>query len=258
MKYIPVEEAIKAPGLRLVLTAGVPGPWGEAAKSMLAHKNIAYTAVYQQGGGENETLMDWTGQSSAPVAVYENLPPVCHWLDLLMLAERLAPECPLVPTNSASRVEVLGLSALIAGVDGFGWNRRLQMLAPIMALEEPPEMIKRMANKYGWSDSALASSTERLQAISAELDDRLAAQKRAGSDYLVRSDVSAADFFWANFAGMVKPLNHQDNPMPDYMRATYETADEQTLACLTPRLEAHRDMMYQRHIALPLDFLQEE
>jgi glutathione S-transferase len=258
MKYISVGEAINAPGLRLVLTAGVPGPWGEAAKSILAHKNIVYAAVYQQGGGENKTLTDWTGQSSAPVAVYDDQPPVCHWLDLLMLAERLTPESPLVPAHGASRVDVLGLSALIAGVDGFGWNRRLQMLAPMMALEEPPEMIRRMANKYGWSEPAHRIATERLQAISLELDNRLAQQEQAGSGYLVGTDVSAADFYWANFAGMVKPLDQQDNPMPDYMRSTYETADDPTRACLTPRLEAHRDMMYQRHIVLPLDFLQEE
>jgi hypothetical protein len=29
---------------------------------------------------------------------------------------------------------------------------------------------------------------------------------------------------------------------------------QETRACLTPRLETHRDMMYERHIALPLDF----
>ena len=39
-----------------------------------------------------------------------------------------------------------------------------------------------------------------------------------------------------------------------YLRATYEAVDEETRACLTPRLETHRDMMYERHIALPLDF----
>lgn len=254
MEYLSVEEAIKAPGLRLVLSAGVPGPWGEAAKAILAYKNIEYVPVYQQGGGENEELRTWTGQTSAPVAVYQELPPVCHWLDLLMLAERLAPEKPLVPLESASRIEVLGLAALIAGVDGFGWHRRLHMLAPMMAQEEPPEMVCRLADKYGWSKQAHADATVRLQAISAELDSRLARQQEAGRDYLVGSQVSAADFYWANFAGMVKPLGPEDNPMPDYLRATYESADELTLACLTPRLEAHRDMMYQRHIALPLDF----
>lgn len=258
MKYLSVEEAINAPGLRLVLTAGVPGPWGEAAKAILAYKQLAYTPVYQQGGGENAALRAWTGQTSAPVAVYDDLPPACHWLDLLLLAERLAPATPLVPLACAERVEVLGLSALIAGVDGFGWNRRLQMLTPMMTLAEPPEFALRLGRKYGWSEQALAASTARLQAISAELDNRLARQETAGSDYLVGSTVSAADFYWANFAGMLKPLPHAVNPMPDYMRASYSSGDAATLACLTPRLEAHRDRMYQRHITLPLDFLQEE
>ena len=254
MKYLSVAEAIAAPGLRLVLTAGLPGPWGEAAKSILAYKGLAYVPVLQQGGGENAALREWTGQTSAPVAVYENDPPVCHWLDLLLLAERLAPDKPLVPVHCADRVEVLGVSALIAGVDGFGWHRRLQMLAPMMLLDEPPAMARRLAAKYGWSVQAHAAATMRLQAISAELDARLARQQLQGSDYLVGNTLSAADFYWANFAAMLKPLGPADNPMPDYMRATYASGDAATLACLTPRLEAHRDLMYMRHIALPLDF----
>ncbi|MCB1706092.1 MAG: hypothetical protein KDI17_14605 [Halioglobus sp.] len=254
MEYITVEEAIKAPGFRLVLTAGVPGPWGEAAKSILAYKGIDFTPVYQEGAGENEALLQWTGQTSAPVAVYNDLPPACHWLDLLMLAERVGPEKPLVPADCSERVEVLGLSALIVGVDGFGWQRRLQLLAPMMMLEQPPEMACRLAHKYGWSEQASAAATSRLQAISAELDARLARQQARGSDYFVGDGVTAVDFYWANIAGLVKPLPHADNPMPDYMRATYESADEATRACLTPRLEAHRDRMYERHIALPLDF----
>ena len=254
MKYISVEEAVDAPGFRLVLTAGVPGPWGEAAKSILAYKGIEYTPVYQEGAGENAALREWTGQTSAPVAVYDNLPPACHWFDLLMLAERVAPAKPLVPQDCAERIDVLGLSALIVGMDGFGWHRRLQLLAPMMQLDEPPEMIVRMGHKYGWSEQAYVAAAGRLQAISAELDSRLAEQQRRGSDYLVGSSVTAADFYWANMAGLIKPLPHKDNPMPDYMRDTYESGDADTLACLTPRLEAHRDRMYERHIALPLVF----
>ncbi|MFT4519968.1 MAG: glutathione S-transferase [Halioglobus sp.] len=254
MNYLSVEDAISASGLRLVLTADVPGPWGEAAKSMLVHKDITYTAVRQEGGQENSSLMEWTGQSSAPVAVLEGIPPVSHWLDLLMLTERLAPEAPLVPTDMAARTDVLGLSALIAGVDGFGWNRRLHMLAPMLMLPEPPEMAVRLGEKFGWSDQAFANAIPRLQAISGELDRRLEQQDGLGSVYLVGDSVSAVDFYWANFAGMVKPLGAQDNPMPDYMRATYQAKDELILSTVSPRLEAHRDMMYQRHIALPLDY----
>ena len=254
MEYIPVAEAIDRPGLRLVLTAGVPGPWGESAKSMLAYKGLEFTPVRQEGGGENPELLAWTGQNSAPVAVYEDLPPASHWLDLLMLAERLAPEPPLLPESPGERAEVIGLSALIAGVDGFAWNRRLQMLAPMMTLAEVPEMAVRMGHKYGWSEQALAAATGRIRAIAAELDRRLASQRDRGRDYLVGESITAVDFYWANFAGMIVPLGPEDNPMPDFLRATYEAVDEETRACLTPRLEAHRDMMYERHIALPLDF----
>jgi len=139
-------------------------------------------------------------------------------------------------------------------MDGFGWQRRLHMLAPMLRLSKPPEMIVRLGAKYGWSEQACAAATGRLQAISAALDSRLAEQRAVGSDYFVGNTVSAADFYWANFAAMLKPLPHADNPMPDYMRASYESADADTLACLTPRLEAHRDRMYARHITLPLDF----
>jgi glutathione S-transferase len=254
MQYISVEEAIDTPGLRLVLSAGVPGPWGEAAKAILAHKNLRYTAVAQQGGGENTALRAWTGQNSAPVLVCDDLPPACHWFDLLLLAERLAPEIPVVPLDSAQRVAVLGLSALIVGMDGFGWHRRLHMLAPMLTLAAPPEMIVRLGDKYGWSEQAHAAATGRVQSICAHLDQTLARQEAAGSDYFVGDSVTAADFYWASFASMLKPLPHADCPMPDYMRTSYETADAATLACLTPRLEAHRDRMYQRHITLPLDF----
>ena len=254
MKYLDVEEAIDSTGLRLVLTAGVPGPWGEAAKSILAFKNLAYTPVLQQGGGHNEALRQWTGQTSAPVAVSDDFPPVCHWFDLLMLAERLGPENPLVPQDCTARIDVLGISALIAGAEGFGWCRRLQMLAPMLLLPEPPDIAVRLGAKYGWTAEALAMSTGRLESISAELDGRLLRQEAAGSGFIVGSTVSAADFYWANFAGMIKPLGPEDNPMPDYMRTTYESVDDATRACLTPRLEAHRDRMYQDYITLPLDF----
>ena len=44
-QYIEVEDAIERPGLRLVLTAGVPGPWGESAKGILAVKGIEYLSL---------------------------------------------------------------------------------------------------------------------------------------------------------------------------------------------------------------------
>ena len=254
MEYLSVPEARQLSGLRLVLTAGVPGPWGESAKAILAYKGLGFLPVRQDGGGENAELLDWTGQTSAPVIVLEGQPPVCHWLDQLMLAERLAPSPALVPADMALRSECLGLCALVAGVDGFGWNRRLHMLAPMMALPEPPDAVMRLATKYGWSDDAMAASMDRLAGISAHLDARIRAQEAMGHEYLVGDGLTAADLYWANFAGMVKPLGERDNPMPEYMRQTYQATDEATLGLVTPRLEALRDRVYERHITLPLDF----
>ena len=254
MDYITVEEAIDAGGLRLVLTAGVPGPWGEAAKYILQHKGIEFLPVHQEGGGENAALQQWTGQNSAPVLVYEDLPPISHWLDLLMFAERHRPEPVLVPLDSRLRTTTLGLSALIAGVDGLGWNRRLQMLAPIMAMDEPVPAYARMALKYGWSVEAHDAASQRLGSILAELDRQLQIQSQRGSEYFVGDALSAADLYWASFSGMFKPLPQDLNPVPDFLRQTYSSAPAEVMAAFTPALEAHRDRIFERYIRLPLDY----
>ncbi len=251
MDYITVEEARDREGLRLVLSAGVPGPWGEATKAMMAYKGLDYAAVSQEGGGENAALLEWTGQTSAPVLVADDLPPACHWLDLISLADRLQPSPPLIPTAPEQRAMATGLCALIAGADGFGWQRRLLMIHPMMSLDPVPDLSLRLAHKYGYSEQAVAQAVPRIQEICAYLEQHLAAQ---AGDYFVGDAPGAVDFYWANFAGMLKPLSPADNPMPDWLRDLYTATDPVLQACFTPRLEAHRDMMYQRHIALPLDF----
>lgn len=46
MEYLEPEIARNRSGLRLVLTAGVPGPWGEAAKSIFSLKGIDFLPVW--------------------------------------------------------------------------------------------------------------------------------------------------------------------------------------------------------------------
>ncbi len=254
MEYASIEQARSASGLRLVLSAGVPGPWGESAKAIFDFKALDYLPVRQEGGGRNVELLAWTGQTSAPVAVYDDLPPACHWLDLVMLAERLAPEKPLLPLDEEQRIQVLGIAAELAGVDGFAWNRRHQLLAPGMALPDPPESIARLASKYGYSDAALGLSFQRMDVISAALERRLVAQEAQSSPYLVGDTLSVADIYCANFIGMIKPLPHDANPMPDFMRQTYTCQDPRVLSFVTGRLERHRDFIYREHISLPLHY----
>ena len=43
--WIDVEQARRLPGLRLVLTQGVPGPWGEAAKGVSPETRARFPEV---------------------------------------------------------------------------------------------------------------------------------------------------------------------------------------------------------------------
>ncbi len=93
--YISVEDAIKRPGLRMVVVGGVPSPWGEAAKGLLHMKRIDWAAVRLVY--DSEALKDWAGERSGPVAIYDDEKPRSRWNDILLLAERLSPGPALLP-----------------------------------------------------------------------------------------------------------------------------------------------------------------
>lgn len=254
MDYKSVAEARELPGLRLVLQTGMPGPWAEAIKSVFNYKGIEFTAVDQEPGGLNEDLQAWTGQTTAPVAVYEDESPRISWLDQLLLAERLAPHKPLLPVDFEQRALVTGLCREIAGERGLGWNRRLQILAPTLLADNPPESILRMAGKYGWSEDEYEHSGPRIAECLKYFSTRLRMQARLQSEYLVGAGLTAVDLFLANFLGMFRPLAHELNPMPDFLRKIYSTVDAALEESLEPVLFEHRDRVYERHIPTPLDF----
>lgn len=254
MQYIEVEEAIARPGMRLVLTAGVPGPWGEAAKALVNYKRLDWAAVRQEAAGVNEHLKQWTGQTSAPVMVYEDLPPACNWLDQTALLDRIVPTRPLLPLEPSARAAAIGLAGLIAGPGGFGWQRRLSMIAPMLGMDSVSDQVQGFAARYGFSPDALEKSMVEFVSISRFLDHTLGAQEQGGSPFFIGDAVTAVDFYWACFAGMVSPLPREVNPMPGWAWNIYQAKEPEVVECMTPRLLAHRDMMYQQYIALPLDF----
>ena len=254
MDYISVEEARHLPGLRLVLTAGVPGPWGEAAKALVSYKGIDWVAARQDAASENPALQEWTGQASAPVVAWEDLPPACNWLDQVGLLDRIEPERPLLPEEPVLRAEAIGLAGLIAGPGGFGWQRRLAMIGSMVSVDPLPDQVRRFADRYGFSEGALAQSHHQFGAICRALDEHLAARDLQGSRFFVGNTVTAVDFYWACFLGMVRPLPREVNPMPDWAWELYDAKEPEVRALITDRLTAHRDMMYREFISLPLDF----
>ena len=253
-----MEEARALPGLRLVLTRGVPGPWGELAKAIFHVKGIPYAAVAQEAAANDEALVRWTGAANAPTAVWNDEPACSDRLAILRLAERIAPEPPLLPADASARALALELADAIAGEGGFGWCRRLGMLELMHRAPSLPEATRRLrdtlAARYGWSEAAAARAPARCAEVLARLATQLHEQQARGSLYLVGDALSVADLTWATFAVLVRPLPHDVCPMPAQTRAIYELKHPLVEAALDPILLAHRDFVYARHLVLPLDF----
>jgi len=257
VKYLSVDQGMAQPGLRLVLTRGVPGPWGELAKAILHVKGLAYAAVAQEAGSDDEALRRWTGAANAPTAVWNDEPARIDRAGILFLAERLAPDPPLLPSVTRERALCLGLADAIAGEQGFGWARRLMMIDLMMKAKSLPEPVRALRDtlawRYGWSPEAGAAAPVRCAEVLALLARRREAQQARGSAYLVGDALSVLDLTWATFAVLVRPLPPDLCPMPAQTRALYEMKHPAIEAALDPALLAHRDLVYERHLVLPID-----
>jgi glutathione S-transferase len=259
LEYLDVEEARSRSDLRLVLTAGVPGPWGEAAKGLFHVKKIPYVAVAQEGGGENAALREWTGHDNAPIVVCGDDPPRTVWTEIVFFAERLAPEPALIPADPVDRASMFGLCHEICGENGLGWSRRLMMLYEVLqvsALADSPagETVRRLGARYGYSPEAAESAPLRAAEILTLLASRLCDQRDRGSRFFVGDALSALDVYWAAFAALVRPLPAALCPMPEFLRAQYDVKDARVSKAVDPILLEHRDFIYRECLQLPLDF----
>ena len=252
-EYIGIDEAIARRGLRMVVVGGVPSPWGEAAKGILHVKRIEWAAV--RLAYDSEPLKRWAGQRTGPVAIYEDEAPRARWDEILLLAERLAPAPALLPADPAQRALVLELGAALCGDGGLAWWRRLQLVHAGLsgnAQGFPEPVAKYLGKKYGYTPDAGAAAGARVVGLLASLAARLAAQRDAGSRYLVGESLTAADIWCATVVAMFRPLPPAQCAMEPTTRAAFETCDAATLAALAPSLFEHREMMYREHLELPL------
>ncbi len=252
-EWIEIEEARGLRGMRLVLTAGVPGPWGESARNVLHVKNIPHVRVRQVPGESDDALRAWTAQTSAPVALYEDERPRSSWVEILYLAERLEPEPALIPADPAQRVTMFGLCHEIAGDLGFGWQRRLMLLHP--ALEAGAGGVPALlAGRYGYSPDAGKAAPGRSAEILRTLSAQLQAQRQRGSRFFVGDALTAADLYWATFCALARPLPEDVCSMSSFLRAGYTLEEPTVLEALDSILIEHRDFIYDEHLELPLDF----
>ena len=252
-EYIGVDEAIARDGLRMVVLGGVPSPWGEAAKGFFHLKRIPWVAtrlVY-----DNEALKAWAGPVllNAPIVAIDDEPRRLGWEEILLLAERLAPEPALLPTDTDVRARALELSAKFCAPNGLGWMRRLQNVHA--GLQKTGGFSERIAGylgqKYGYTPEIGATSGARTRELLDEIGSTLRARRTAGKEYYLDS-LSAVDVYSATFMALFKPLPEAVCAMNPGARAAFESLDAETAAAIDPILFEHRDMMYARHLELPL------
>ncbi|MEJ0086141.1 MAG: hypothetical protein WDO72_10685 [Pseudomonadota bacterium] len=251
-EYVSVADAIERPGLRMVVVGKVPSPWGEAAKGVFHVKRIRWSAVRLVY--DDPALAKWAGQLTGPVAVYDDEAPRSGWEEILTLAERLQPDPPLLPTDTGLREQVLLLSQKFCGQDGLGWFRRLQMVHA--GLSKNGGFNERVAaylgQKYGYDPARVAENGARVRTLLGEFAALLKTRRPAGEPYYFGDVPTAADIYSATFMAFFSPLPGHQCTMHPGTRAAFELVDDETRAAVDPALLAHRDMMYARHLELPL------
>lgn len=270
LNYVTIAEARQMSGLRMVLGAyPIPGPWRESCKGVFWVKGLKYTPVKSANAGASDLaigmndsqseLIEWTGQSSAPVVAWNDELPRSSWIDQLNLAERLQPEPPLVPATLDERVRMFGLANELLGENGLVWVKRLLMvdgpLKSLPATDPQRGFFEFLGRKYGYTPAAAERATLRiidiLNALAAQLD----GQRAAGKRYLIGDRLSALDIYWAACCAILDPMPAERCPMADAFRAgPYGNSDPRIDKALTPALRAHRDFIYETHLELPVVF----
>lgn len=252
-EFVEFEQARNAPGLRMTVVPGIPSPWSEAAKGIFHVKRLPWKAVRLDA--RNDAMAAWAKERSAPVAFWNDEAPRGSWPQILLLAERLAPEPSLLPADPEARARVLGLAHEICGEQGLVWERRLAGIHAGLTGQAggfPAPVADYLAGKYGY----VAADAERHGARVVELLGMLArvlhAQERAGSRFYVGDRLTAVDIYGATAMAMFRPLPPEQCPMMELIRPTLEAMDDATRRALDPILLEHRDHVYREYLELPL------
>jgi glutathione S-transferase len=250
---IGIDQAATRSGTRLVLLAGFPSPWSVAAKAIFDLKRIPYTRAQQMPADAPDALVRVTGQASYPAVLHEQEKPRSGWAEILLLAERLAPDAALVPSDALARAQLFGFAHEICGEEGLGWSLRLLMIQAGRRASPPTPISGYLAGKYGYSPEAAAAAPARAVGLLRMLSAQLAREKARGNGYLLGASLTALDLYWAAFSNLLAPLPPEQCPMVPAARAILTSPPPEVMAALDPALLAHRDFVFAKHVGLPLD-----
>lgn len=251
--WVSIREARARSGLRLVLLRGFPSPWSQAARGILELKKIPFVKVQRTAEDSSQSLFEWTHQDSYPVAIYGTERPRAGWAEILLLAERLGPTPPLIPSDEAERALMFGLAHEVLGEMGLAWCRRLIGLAPHQEAHPDDSEIAAYGYKYGSSPAEAAAAAQRITDVLELLSQQIRRQHQAGREFLVGNLLSAIDIYWAVAANMFSPLPQDLLRLTDSVRDLILREAEPLSGALDPALLGHQHGIYRRFLRLPVE-----
>jgi len=252
-RFVDLETARRAPGLRLVVLAGVPSVWSEAAKGVFQSKGLAFVAVRLRL--DSDDVRAWTGVSNAPVVVFDDQPPLHGWSDILALAERLAPSPSLLPAEPDAAAGIWDLCHAISGQGGLMWSARLLLIHASLTSDGregfPLGISRALASRYGYAPEAVGGARVQVRRALAQFDALLT---RAGATpgYLHGQALSAADIHLAAATACLSLFPDDLCPVSPRVRQALGALHAAVRDALPASLLEHRDFVYSRHLELPI------
>ncbi len=254
MAVVDFETARAARGLRVVYAENVPSPWSQAALGLFDLKGLDYVLVPFRKFAQ--AVREQTGSNNAPVVLFDDEPPRTGWAEILALAERLGGRLSLVPDDEDRAVTMYGLSHAILSEGGLGWSVRLLLTHAGLTTDGrqgwPAPVAAYLAPKYGYAPDRVVAARARAIRVLNLLARTLSGSAAAGHPYMLGPAPTALDVYAATVLGVILPLPHDTCPMPDVVRHAIATVDAGVRAAVPASLLAHRDLMYARHLRLPV------
>ncbi len=251
MNIVDLDTALAAPGLRVIYAEGLPSPWSQAALGLFDMKGLDYRLVpfRKFAAGVRER----TGSHNAPVVLCDGEPPRTGWADILALAQRLGGRVSLVPDDDEQAVRMYGLAHALLSEGGLGWNVRLLLTHASLTtggrLGWPAPVAAFLAPKYGYAPDRADGARARAIAVLGLLARTLESH---GGTYMLGHRPTALDVYTAVTLGVIAPLPPEQCDMLAPVRHAFETLDSAVRAAVPATLLRHRDMMYARHLRLPV------
>jgi len=248
---VPFDTALASTGLRLVLLAGVPSPWSQAALAIFRYKRLPL--VHTSSRSTDPAFQRWNGARNLPALLSNDEPVRTGWAEILALAERLAPEPRLLPSDTEARLRTIGLCHELMSEGGLMWNARLLAIDAGLSTEGregfPLRAAQYLAPRYGWHTGCSLLARQNAVSALALLDAELT---RSRGPYYAGNEVSALDLYSAATLNILLPLPDADCPLSPPLRAAFTWTGQTLAGALSPALLEHRDRVVSRFFELPL------